>query len=256
MNCEAVRQILPERALGVVRDLGVERHLRTCAACRQEANGLDRAAVTIGFALSPQDASPDLEGRIVGAIREAARPRATGRTPRRRTLVALLAAALAMGAVWGGTVFAAREGVLDPAIEAQRQKDEFADFLAFMAQNELGGDSTAMLGVLADPSGGPGRGSAMALVGDRGEDRILVMANGLVATDASLPFSVRVADGNGRYVWVGAVERLTPTGGFTVARIVDLDLEGFVNVTVRDVRGRVVLTGALAEQASLPSQSG
>lgn len=95
----------------------------------------------------------------------------------------------------------------------------------------------------------------MAIIGGRGDDRVLVIANGLAADAGTLPFSVRLADGQGHYVWVGGVERLSPTGGFTVARVVDQDLSGFVNVAVRDSQGRVVLTGALSEQASLPSPS-
>jgi hypothetical protein len=95
----------------------------------------------------------------------------------------------------------------------------------------------------------------MTIVGGGGDDRVLVMANGLVAPEGTLPYSVRLADGAGHFVWVGSVDGLTPTGGFTVARVIDEDLAAYVNVTVRDVRGRVVLSGSLSDQTSLPSPS-
>jgi hypothetical protein len=261
VNCAAIRELLPERALGipgVCDDADVDAHLRACAACRKEARDLERASAILAFALAPAEPPADLEDRIVGTVVRASSepPAMRSRPPRRRTLVALLAAALVLGVVAGGSVFATRQGEEDPSVVAAQQKKDLAAFMDVIAQGEFTQDeAVAALGVLADPSGGPSRGSAMVIVGETIDDRILVMANGLDDAAGVLPFTVRLADGNGRYVWVGTVERLSPTGGFTVARIVGLDLAGFVNVTVRDVRGRVVLTGAVAEQASLPSPS-
>lgn len=56
MNCPAVRDRLPEHALGVVDHhdaTAIERHLAWCAACRKEARDLERAAATMAFALAP-----------------------------------------------------------------------------------------------------------------------------------------------------------------------------------------------------------
>ncbi|HEX6844574.1 MAG TPA: zf-HC2 domain-containing protein [Actinomycetota bacterium] len=259
MNCVAVRDLLPERALGIAGrrdDAEIDLHLRSCAACRKEARDLERASATLAFALAPADPAPDLEGRVVDAVAREARDARPNVRPRRRTLVALLAAALVLGAVGGGSVFASRQGEQDPSAVARQQQQDLGAFLDMIAQGEFAReDAVAHLGVLADPSGGPSRGSAMVIVGEGIDDRILVMANGLDDADGTLPFSVRIADGNGHYVWAGSVERLTPTGGFSVARIVSVDLDGFVNVTVRDAHGRVVLTGAIVEQASVPSPS-
>jgi hypothetical protein len=254
VNCEAVREQLVERSLGAVRDLAVERHLRTCAACRQEAIGLDRAAALISFAVAPEEPPAELELRVVDTLRDAAR-RARPAPARRRSVAALLAAVAALAALGGGAVLASRGSAPDPAIVANQQRGDLDQFLKVVEQVGMS-DSVAMLGVLSDPSGGTSRGSAMSIVGGRAEDRVLVMANGLEAAADALPLSVRVADGNGHYVWVGSIERLTPTGGFTTARIVDVDLKGYVNVTVRDADGRVLLAGSLAEQASIPSPSG
>src|SRR6476619_852106 len=72
VNCPAVRDRLPEHALGIAdhHDVhAVERHLAWCAACRKEARDLERAAATLAFAPAPAAPPRELEERIVAAAR-------------------------------------------------------------------------------------------------------------------------------------------------------------------------------------------
>jgi predicted anti-sigma-YlaC factor YlaD len=86
VNCPAVRDRLPEHALGVAdhHDVhAIERHLAWCAACRKEARDLERAAATLAFAPAPVVPPRELEERIVTAVRPD-RPSTTTTKPARR----------------------------------------------------------------------------------------------------------------------------------------------------------------------------
>jgi len=264
VNCQTARGLLAERAIGIVaarERAAVERHLSWCAACRKEAGDLERAATSLAFAVAPASPPQSLEGRVAMAVRREARtvgettepPAAVAvdgrrRRPRRRMVAARRAARLALGPGAGGAVLATRHSRPDPAVEAQRQKGRLADFMRAI-QSAGVSDGTAQLGVLANPSGGAGSGSALALLSPSVDDRVLVMASGLRDAPKDLPYLVMLADGSGRFIQVGAVNALNTSGGFTVARVLDADLRGYVNVVVRDVHGSVVLSGTLREQA-------
>ena len=61
MNCPAVRDRLPELALGTLRTpdtVELDRHLQWCAACRKEAGQFDAAAATLAFAVAPPSPTP------------------------------------------------------------------------------------------------------------------------------------------------------------------------------------------------------
>ena len=111
MNCSAVRDAMPELALGVssARDTAeVELHVETCAACRKEAIDLQRAVAAFGYAVAPTDPpAPELEQRVVEAVHVVATPKPRGRNVRRAG-VSLLAAAIVVGALGVGAVFANR----------------------------------------------------------------------------------------------------------------------------------------------------
>ncbi|HET7870272.1 MAG TPA: zf-HC2 domain-containing protein, partial [Actinomycetota bacterium] len=98
MNCVAVRDQLPELAVGVLppgEQVALERHLQWCAGCRKEAAELSQAAATFAFALAPAPLSPGLEDRVVAGLgRAAARPRTARRT--RTAIAAVIAAAIAV----------------------------------------------------------------------------------------------------------------------------------------------------------------
>jgi len=251
VNCTAVRDALPEFALGVAPEddtSSIELHVETCAACRKEAIDLQRAAATFGYALAPLETpAPELEDRVVDAVRTLARPapRSHGRT--RRAGVALLAAAVVVAGIGVGSVIAGREEFR--RLQAERDKitnlgvaDRFLD-----VARDLDPTAKVLSGTLSARKG-PGSGVAFTIVSPVVEDRLVVMVSNL--SDEALPLSVSISDTKGLRFDVGKIRHLDTAGGWTIARIVGGSLRGFVDVTVRDAKGHIVLRGTLQSQAS------
>ncbi len=257
MNCASVRERLPEHTLGMKGSdaAALERHLVLCAACRKEARDLQTAAASLAAALAPASPPDGLEDRVVDAVHREAGivPR---RARRRRGATLLLAAAVAMAGLGGGAVIARRQPAADPSLVATRLGDERAGIEDFIRTiEEQGANIRGMLGVLRATDGGPGGGSAVALISDAEDDRVLVVVSGLPA-DAGLPYRVELADGKGRFIRVGRATALDGGGGFSEGLETPVALTGFVNVLVRDRDGRVVLTGTLRDTpVSSPSAS-
>ena len=75
MNCVAVRDQLPELAVGVLsqrEQVALERHLDWCAGCRKEAAELGEAAATFAFALASAPLPDGLEDKVVAGVGRAA----------------------------------------------------------------------------------------------------------------------------------------------------------------------------------------
>jgi hypothetical protein len=253
VNCTAIRDALPEHALGVsgLRARGISEHLSRCAACRKESRDLQRAAATLAFALAPSAPPEDLEDRIAGKVRSAAGVIRL-RRPRRLVTYAV-AAALALAGIGGGAVLAGRDpGPLPPgSTEAQHREDGLNAVIRFANAIDLADGTDASIGVLMPGDGRPGSGSALTLMTFRGRDRAIVIATGL--QDEALPYTAWVADAQGRFLKVGKVRALNTSGGFRIARRLPEDLRSFVNVLVRDARGKLVLSGTLLPGDTIPT---
>ncbi|HTG48392.1 MAG TPA: zf-HC2 domain-containing protein [Actinomycetota bacterium] len=118
MTCDEVRELLPEhllRALDETTDAAIRRHLRGCAACREERMKLEDGVSALSRAVHDQEPPGELRGRVLRALDEewedpgpvpaASRPP----TPsRRRSMWMAVAAAVAFVVVvasvtWGAT---------------------------------------------------------------------------------------------------------------------------------------------------------
>jgi predicted anti-sigma-YlaC factor YlaD len=258
VNCTAVRDALPEFALGVAaRDdvSSVELHVDTCAACRKEAIDLQRAAAAFGYALSPIETPvPELEERVVGTVRSLARrshPSARGR----RSGIVLLAAAVIVASIGVGSVFAGREA--QQAAEVDRQAAQNTDIVGRFGSlfPQYDPDARFLTGLLAPVAdrGNAGAGAAMTVVSPSIQDRLLVIVNGLRAR--RLPLSVSVSDTKGHVFDVGEIKRFDSDGGAQIARIVGGSLKGFIDVEIRDTKGHLVLRGTLAPTTNAASPS-
>jgi len=258
VNCAAVRDLLPEHALGVgngeVAD--IEKHLSWCAACRKEARDLERAAGMMAFALAPAEPEPELQERIAETVGEAAR-----RTPRpaavprrgRRAAVIVLAAAVALAGLGAGAVLARRgDHAAELASQAQQQHGELARFRQFIQNAAFVDPGTeAALGNLTPRGKGSARGSALTIVSPNVADQVIVIVNGL--KDGGEPLTVTLVGRRGRSLLVARIRRLDAGGGATVASIVKNDLSSYKRVVVRDAAGRVVLSGTLGAEAPVSS---
>jgi len=255
VNCTAVREGLPEFALGVSPaddTSSIELHVETCAACRKEAIDLQRAAASFSYALAPIEApAPELEDRVVNAVRALARPTSRARARGRRTGAALLAAAIVVAGIGVGTVFAGRQEFL--RLQAAQNATSNYDTANRFADVVGGLDPTAKVrtGTLTAPKG-PGSGAAFTIMSPVVEDRLVVIMSDL--GDVALPLSVSISDAKGHRFEMGEIRHLDTAGGWTFARLANASLRGFVDVAVRDARGHVVLRGTLQSQ-STPTSS-
>ena len=264
MNCAAVRDRMPELALGSLplRDAELfDRHLAWCAACRKEAGDLRRAAAVLPYALAPTTPPEDLEDRVVTAVHEAAGGRRTPARRGRSAAAAAVAAMVAVGALGWGAVMAGRaDRFRDQARAAiQRQQaaiQQFSDFLLSPPFRDPEND--VYLGTLAGPPGSSAKGSAIALTSPSGKDIAIVSVSGL-PTEASsglrLPYKVTLKSSDGARALVGKITELDTGGEAQVGKDFERDLSGLSQVVVRDAGGAVLLFGTLTLRAAVPSPS-
>jgi hypothetical protein len=260
VNCTGVREALPEFALGVApasSTRAIESHIDRCAACRKEAIDLQTAAATFAYAPAPVSGPhPELEERVVGAVnRLAGRGRRVPALRRRRAGVTLLAAAmivvgLGVGAVVAGRVERQRLQAERTAIEQNEALRRFGAAVASARDADPG--IQAFLGTLAPREGARGSGSALTIVSPAGEDRVIVVVSDL--RDGSAPLTVRISDAKGHQLELGEIRQLDTGGGGTLLSELE-GLDGYVDVTVRDHRGRVILRGTLAAETAVSSPS-
>jgi hypothetical protein len=262
VNCAAVRDRLPERALGTLdaRDAGgVDSHLQWCAACRKEDRDLGRAAATLAFSLAPAEPDPSLEDRVVVAVQDRARPPA-GHVSGRRGRLAIAAVVAAMMAVSGlgwGAVMAGKAA----RSEAQAQQtirngeDALDQFRKILGSSEFNDPSNEVLiGTLTPAAGETGGGAVLTLVSPSLIDMAVIKVTGLSpAPSGSLPYTVRLSGANLPVLTVGKIQVLDAGGAETIAKYMDTDLSGYDRVIVRDAHGAVVMRGDLATKASLAS---
>jgi len=262
VNCAAVRDRLPERALGTLdaRESGaVDAHLQWCAACRKEDRDLGRAAATLAFSLAPADPDPSLEDRVVASVQERARPSA-GHVSGRRGRLAIAAVAAAMMAVSGlgwGAVMAGKAA----RTEAQAQQtikngeDALDQFRTILGSSEFNDPSNEVLiGTLTPAAGETGGGAVLTLVSPSLIDMAVIKVTGLSpAVKGALPYSVRLYGPAVSPLTVGRLRVLDASGAETIAKYIDRDLSGYDRVIVRDAHGKVVMRGVLATKASVAS---
>src|SRR5947207_6028412 len=180
VNCTAVRELLPEHALGVTSAddaSDVERHIAVCAACRKEAKDLGTAAAVLSFTLRPAEPPAELEERIVATIRRAGGRARRLPIPRRRGLALAVAAALVLTGLGVGVVMARRTSVQQQqSATTAREASALQAFKNLIQNSELAAPGTeAFLGNLVGVDGGSGNGAAMTLVVPGVKDRAIVI---------------------------------------------------------------------------------
>ncbi len=73
MTCDEVRDLLPEHLLGTLEgpeDLEVRRHLRGCAACREERMKLEEGVSALSRAVHDQEPPAELRDRVMRTLGE------------------------------------------------------------------------------------------------------------------------------------------------------------------------------------------
>ncbi len=259
MDCAQVRDLLPECSLGVTgaRDsAAVERHIALCAACRKEARELAAAAATLAFALAPATADPELGRQVTMKVREAAGSSRPPRMRRRRSTAVLLAATLLV-ATAGAAVLADLENPPPDAaqLDALAKQEALGQFSRFLEGAEFADpDARAFLGLLAPrKQRTEGSGSALTITSPALDDRVIVIVSGMTMKAGASPLVVSLQDEEGHVAVIGRISALDTGGGATVGRVTARDLTGFLQVLVRNGKGRVLLEGTLEAQTSVAS---
>src|SRR5262249_11563364 len=73
MTCDEVRELLPEHLLGTLEgpeDIEVRRHLRGCAACREERMKLEEGVSALSRAVHDQEPPEELRGHVLRTLAE------------------------------------------------------------------------------------------------------------------------------------------------------------------------------------------
>ena len=253
MNCAGGPRALPAFALGVAPTPDaprVELHVETCAACRKEASDLQRAVAAFGVrARAGRAAGPELEDRVVAAVRAAAarsgsgvardgsggrghaargRDRARRARHRRRARQSSGAAAAAARA---------------HRAAAERDARRFGEAVSPRSSSIPAPRSLSGMLVRATTAAGHGLGPDDR-VAERATIRSIVIVSDLPGR--ALPLTVAIANAAGRALELGAIRRARLGRRRHVrARRAGRASTGFVDVVVRDARGRVVLRGTL-----------
>ena len=257
MNCVAVREELPEFAVGVLatRDrVAVERHLQWCSGCRKEAAELGEAAATFALALAPAPLPDDLGERVVARIHEAAGKPGSRRRLRTAAAVAVAAMVAVAGLGWGAVMAGRAERFAERAAQAERQRaaalEQFQGVLRILPFQAAATETH--LGQLAPTLAlGRGGGAVLQLVSPTQLDFVIVIVNGLPRNPALRPFRIALRNDAGREIGAGTIAELDADGGAEVFRqFVNTDLTGFTTVLVRDVSGQVVLEGTIDQRSS------
>jgi hypothetical protein len=266
VNCTAVRDRLPERALGAVSQNDgqvLDRHLVWCAACRKEAGELERAAATFAFALAPVEPETDrqLEDRVADVVRSAASRRQPLVARRGRLAVALaVAGMIAVAGLGWGAVMAGRaerfkalsqQAKVEEADAAQRFQEVLSGLEFSDPSNEV-----SVANLTTGTRGATASGSAVTLVSSTTPDVAIVMVNGFRQADAEgLPFRVFLRSERGQMLRVGVIRSLDSGGGAIAFRRFNLDLSRFTGIEVRSADGSIVLQGGVTLQSAISTPS-
>jgi hypothetical protein len=238
MECTALRDELGEHALGTLdadRRREVDLHLASCAGCRKEAGELGDGAALVGMAAAA-DPPPELEDRVVEAVRRASgrarRPRGT-RAAAAAAVVAVVAGGLAVA--MAGRVERLQDEASTARTEAERSATAFQEVL-----EEVGGQTP----ILAAPLDGGGEAGGRALLFDaiRGRDFVVVIVGGLSPSGA--PYRAYLVSPGERRLTVGRLSSEAP-GQLSRTRLFS-DLSGYGDLVVVDRAGQTVLTGRFA----------
>jgi hypothetical protein len=234
MNCEEIREQLPDYALGTLSDTemaAVRRHLRGCAACREEASTLDRGVAMFATAAHATPPPEDLKDRVMSVLaeewKEAPSAQVPGRGPRFRVGAVAAAIAVLSGALaWGGVAQS----------RANRFHGDATTYRQFL--QALGGRDVRV--AILSPRASGVEGSAILYDSDVGQSWILVLARSPAYRGT---VTVTLASPGGASITLRAIE-MSPDGEGSTWLVTSVDISRFTRITLAGPDGRVLATGS------------
>ncbi len=242
MKCEDVLGLLPDYTLGTpsgTEGATVRRHLRGCAACRRDAETLDKGLAM--FATAAHEAEPpvELKERVLSVLAdEWAEGPATPVTSRPRVLRWLAAAALIMalaGSVaWGVSQRMTAQRSVAALRGYQRNAEAYQRFL-----QALGGRDVRVARL--KPQGtSVVTGSAVLYDSDTGQSWVLVLAR---APGPQQPMTVTMSTASGRTIRIGQM-RFDARGDGSIWLVTSANLADFRVVRLTDLDGVLEASGS------------
>jgi anti-sigma factor RsiW len=178
VRCELVLDRLPDHTLGSLSEedaAAVRSHLRGCAACRSDAEGLDQGLSMFASAAHEVEPPPELQERVLSVLAEEWAESPAVLRPSRRPAGAWLAVAACLALLGGALVWgtsAHRTVDRQAAILATLQGDAkaYRNFL-----HTLGGKAVRVA-TLSSRAGSAVTGTAVLYDSDVGQSWVLVLA--------------------------------------------------------------------------------
>jgi hypothetical protein len=237
VTCDEVRDLLPEHLLGTLEpdaDRRVREHLRGCAACRAEANGLGDGLASFARAAHDREPPPELRERVLSVLEEEGRDGPPTATSARRWPSAVgIAAAIAL--IVGSLAF---------AVAADRRADlarSGAD--SYQRLLDTLGGKEFRIGEITSPTRPEVEGSVVLYDSHRGQSWgvVLVRAPGWSGTATA---SLEAPDG--RTIDVGEL-RFADDGDAATWIVTGTSLEPYDHLTIAGEDGAELATATIED---------
>ena len=246
MTCDEVRELLPEHLLGTLEgpeDLEVRRHLRGCAACREERTKLEEGVSALSRAVHDEEPPAELRDRVLRTLGEEwedsgrvpATPVSSPRGSRERSPWRALAVAAAVIVLVGSVGFGFAES--HRATLATANAHSYESLLSALGGKEFrigtlrSADGSTMHGQVLIYDGDPsGDWSSWAIVFAKAPGYTGSATATLLSSDGrsrALP-PIQMQDGEG-HTWL----------------VTYADLTGFDRLTITSPSGQVMATAGI-----------
>jgi hypothetical protein len=234
VRCESIAELLPDHTLGTLEEAeaaAVRRHLRGCAACRDDATRLDQGVAMFGGAVHESEPPRELEERVLSVLAEEWRETSDRPAGRRRRMLrwaaaGAVAASLAGAIAWGAAV----------QIHSNHLQADATSYRALL--DVLGGNEVRVATLQAAP-GSIVDGTAVLYDSDHDQSwaLVLVRAPGYSGTVNATLFAA-----GGRRIDLRPMD-ISADGDGSTWLVTSSDIARFLTVRLTDESGRVLATG-------------
>jgi Putative zinc-finger len=244
MNCEAVRELLPDHTLGTLSDeesAALRSHLRGCTSCRSEAGALDEGMALFASAAHATEPPRDLERRVLSVLQEEWADGPAPARPRIRWLALAAALVFLAGALtWAGlaqvTANRRTDEIATARALAERFEEDATSYREFLSA--LGGREVRVA-VLAPTAGNTMDGSAILYDSTRGQSWVVVFVQ---APGSSGTAHARLVRPDGRFIKLFPL-KLADDGDGATWLVTSADISAIRRVEITDRSGQLLASG-------------
>ncbi len=244
MDCEVVRELMPDYALGTLSEVetaAVRRHLRGCAACRADAAKLDEGIALFSAVAHAAEPPPELKGRVMSVLAEEwaeapAQKVRRGGLFRGWPAIAAAVVILAGALTWGGVAQSS----------ASRNGSDATSYRHFLAA--LGGKDVRVGSLVSARPSVALEGSAILYDSDRGQSWALVL---LRAPGLNQQLTVTIVGSDGRTIRLPFPIKLDGDGDGSGWLVTGVDMSSYNRVRLTAPDGSLIATATLVGHAKV-----